>query len=96
MDKKILDASGNDVTHAGDNNWIPASRHNKMLGELSSALTLLQGVASALFTAKEFIKSMDKAGLINDEKGELKTFMAKSEALIKGTEDYLSRYEVKK
>lgn len=95
MDKKILDAHGNDVTHAGDPKWVPVSRHNKMLGELATAMSLLETTCQALQSAKAFIAQMDKAGLIDDPKGEMKTYQTKTDALLVGAKEFMSRYVIK-
>ena len=91
----LFDAAGNRVTLAGNPNFIERSRHNKMLAELASALTILDTMSQALVSAKQFICEMDKAGLINDENGELKKYQLKTDALLVSAKGFMKKYVIK-
>ena len=91
----LFDAAGKRVTLAGNPHFIEKSRHNKMLAELASALTMLDTISQALVSAKQFIGEMDKAGLINDEKGELKKYQLKTDALLVSAKGFMQKYVIK-
>ena len=91
----LFDAAGKRVTLAGNPHFIEKSRHNKMLAELASALTMLDTISQALVSAKQFIGEMDKAGPINDEKGELKKYQLKTDALLVSAKVFMQKYVIK-
>ena len=91
----LFDAAGNRVQFGNNTHFVERSRHNKMLAELASALTMLDTMSQALVSAKQFIGEMDKAGLINDEKGELKKYQLKTDALLVSAKGFMQRYVIK-
>ena len=91
----LFDAAGNRVQFLNNPNFVYRSRHNKMLGELTSALTMLDTMSQALQSAKALIEQMDKAGLINDEKGELKNYQTKTDALLVSAKVFMQKYVIK-
>ena len=92
----LFDAAGNSVQFGNNPNFVYRSRHNKMLGELASALTMLDTMSQALQSAKAFIAQMDKAGLIDDPKGEMKNYQTKTDALLFSAKGFMQRYVIKK
>ena len=91
----LFDAAGNRVQFGNNPHFVERSKHNKMLGELASALTMLDTMSQALQSAKAFITQMDKAGLINDEKGELKNYQNKTDALLVSAKGFMQRSVIK-
>ena len=91
----LFDAAGNRVQFGNNPHFVYRSRHNKMLGELASALTMLDTVSQALQSAKTFIAQMDKAGLIDDPNGEMKNYQTKTDALLVSAKVFMQRYAIK-
>ena len=91
----LFDDAGNRVQFGNNPHFVERSRHNKMLAELASALTMLYTMSQALVSAKLIIGEMYKAGLINDEKGELKKYQLKTDALLVSAKGFMQKYVIK-
>ena len=91
----LFDAAGNRVQSGNNHHFVEMSRHNKMLAELASALTMLDTMSQALQSAKAFITQMDNAGLINDKKGELKKYQLKTDALLVSARGFMQKYVIR-
>lgn len=89
----LVDTKGNDITYAGNPAYVERSHHNKMLGELATSLSLLEGVSQALFSAKKVLTQMVEAGVVDDKSGNLNQFQLKTGILIKNVEGFLSKYQ---
>ena len=90
----LFDAAGNRVQFWNNPHFVERSRHNKVLGELASALTMLDTMSQALQSAKAFVAQMDKAGLIDDPKGEMKNYQTKTDALLVGAKGFMQKYVI--